>query len=282
MVSRRFREGDMNQSYSMPYSRVLEALRSAWQACRPGKQGRKRGPNRFVICFSPEDRKFRYENEDVFIDEITRDILYLESKLDEPRVLSKIQVEIRTDKKLNPGRIRVECHEDDRLLYRFEQDEDMEYLVDSEGNEEEWTAVDILPKEDSVGKCILVVDDEPVLCAVLQRILTKLDYQVVSAHDGLEATKILSQLNIDLVISDLRMPKMDGWALMRYVKNTMPDLPIILITGYHSIHTESKASESSADGYISKPFSVVQIKELLDSVLSKSENAKTSTTYISR
>ena len=108
-----------------------------------------------------------------------------------------------------------------------------------------------------MAKKILVVDDEPVLCAVLQRMLTKLDYHVVVAHNGVEATKILSHMDVDMVISDLRMPEMDGWELMRYVKKSLPDLPVILITGYHSMHTEAKATEHSADGYISKPFSFI-------------------------
>ena len=267
---------------SIPYVRILDALKSAWHICRSEKKRKGLHPNRFVLLFNPIDRKAREDTEGVFIDEITRDILYMVSKNQRQVLLSKLQVEIRTEKKLEQGRLRVECYQDDRLLYRFEQEEDVEYSISDEGTQEEWTAVDILPRENKVGKCILVVDDEPVLCAVLQRMLTKLDYHVVSAHDGLEAMKILSHMDIDLVITDLRMPKMDGWALMKHIKQGNPSLPVILITGYHSIHTEAKASESSADGYISKPFSIAQIKALLESVLQESENVNTSVTYISK
>jgi CheY-like chemotaxis protein len=267
----------MSHPASIPYSRILEALKSAWQICRTSKLS----PNRFVLLFNPVDRNARASGEDSFIDEITRDIIYIQNKQLPKDAVSKIQVEIRTENKLKPGRMRIECFRDKRLLYRFEQEKDVEYSVDSSGDEGEWTAVDILPQEDKVGKCILIVDDEPVLCAVLQRMLTRLDYHVVSAHDGLEALKILSNMSIDLVITDLRMPKMDGWALMQFVKKNVPHVPVILITGYHSIHTQNKASESSADGYISKPFSMAQIKAILDSVLAEREDVNTSITYLS-
>ena len=271
------REEYISHPSSMPYSRILEALKSAWHICKTSKLS----PNRFVLLFNSIDRKARASGEDAFIDEITRDIIYLQSKQAAQGTISKLQVEIRTENKLKSGRLRIECYRDDRLLYRFEQEKDVEYSIDSGEKEGEWTAMDILPQEDKVGKCILIVDDEPVLCAVLQRMLTKLDYHVVSAHDGLEALKILSNMNIDLVITDLRMPKMDGWALMQFVKKNMPQVPVILITGYHSIHTQTKATESSADGYISKPFSMGQIKTILESVLAERENVNASITYLS-
>ena len=281
MVTRRLREEFMSRNSSIPYSRIFGALKSAWHICQSDRKDRDVQPNRFVLFFSPVDRKVRDKYEDIFIDEITRDILHLQVKTHSRRLSTTIAVEIRTDARFGPGRMRIECYQDDRLLYRFEQEEDVEYSVDQEEGEREWTAVDILPKENVLGKCILVVDDEPVLCAVLQRMLTKLDYHVVSAHDGVEATKILSHMPVDLVITDLRMPRMDGWGLMQYVKKNMPRVPVILITGYHSMHTEARASDSSADGYISKPFSMSQIKALLESVLAERENANKAITYIS-
>ena len=281
MAVHRLRKEFMCRYSSIPYSRVFGAVKSAWHICQSGRQDKNVRPDRFVLFFSPADRLARDKYEDIFIEEITRDILHLQVKAHGQNILSKIAVEIRTEKRLESGRIRIECYQDDRLLYRFEQEEDVEYSVDQEGGKREWTAVDILPKENVVGKCILVVDDEPVLCAVLQRMLTKLDYHVVSAHDGVEASQILSHMPVDLVITDLRMPRMDGWSLMQYVKKEMSHIPVILITGYHSMHTEARASESSADGYISKPFSMSQIKSLLESVLEKSENTNTTITYIS-
>ena len=281
MVPRRWREEHRNQFSSIPYSRIMEALRSAWQICQTEKQGKNRQLNRFVFLFSPVDRKAREKYEDILIDEITNDILYLRSKMQKEKAQTKIQIEVRTEKKLTPGRIRVECYQNDCLLYRFDQEEEIEYRVESDEQEEEWTTADILPKEKNVGKCILVVDDEPKSCAFLQRMLTRLEYHVVSAYDGLEATKILSHMDIDLIISDLHMPKMDGWDLMKYVKKNIPDLPVILITGYHSMHTEARATKSSADGYLSKPFSFAQIKELLETVLSESDDVNTSITHIS-
>ena len=282
MITNRVTEEVLTKSLSIPYARIVEVLKSGWQICQRGDSKKRLIPNRFVLFFNPLDRKPREKYEDVFIHEITRDIIYLRSKMNDKEPLTKVQVEISTEIKLEQGRIRLECYRDGRLLYRFEQEEDIVYSVDSNENKEEWNAVDILPKEEGSGKCVLIVDDEPVLCAVLQKMLTRLNYHVVSAPDGLEATKILSHMNIDLVISDLRMPKMDGWALMKHVKKNLPDLPFVLITGYHSIHSQNRAAKNLADGYISKPFSFDEIKEMLETVLEEKSNRKTTTIYISK
>jgi CheY-like chemotaxis protein len=144
----------------------------------------------------------------------------------------------------------------------------------------EWNAVSILPKEEDVVRNILVVDDEPVLCAVLQKMLTRLGFAVITAHDGLEAVKILANMQVDLVISDLRMPRMDGWMLLQQIKGKEPDLPVILITGYHSDYSESRAEESAADAYISKPFSFQQIRGVVHRVMDIKDQRNRSVTMI--
>lgn len=282
MRSQQWKEEHITKSSSIPYMRIIEALKSALQVCQPKTEKVKIQPNRFVLHLSPDDRKAREKYEDILIDEITRDILHLYTKVKINRPLQKLRIEMRTEKRLTAGRIRVECYQDECLLYRFDQEEDTSFKIETDGPFEEWTALDILPKDSKVGKSILVVDDEPVLCAVLQRMLAKLDYHVVTAHNGLEAIKVLSHMEIDMVITDLRMPEMDGWELMRYVKQELPNLPVILITGYHSLYTEARATEHSADGYISKPFSFTQIKELVESVMSVHDDTVTSITHISR
>lgn len=260
----KFKEEHLTESVMIPYSMILEALKSGWQVCR---EREKCEPNKIILFFSSVDRKAREKNESTFLDEITRDIIYLKNKNSEEKDSSRIQVEIQTEEKLIKGKIRVEFFIDTRLLYRFEQEKNITYGVDTNGRIEEWKTVDIIPQEDSEDKIVLVVDDEPALCTVLGRMLSKLGYNAVCAHDGVEAIEILNNMNFDLVITDLRMPKMDGWALMKYVKKEIPELPVVLITGYHSMHTEVKASKSSADGYISKPFSIVEIKKLLENIL---------------
>ena len=79
---------------------------------------------------------------------------------------------------------------------------------------------------------ILVVDDEPANLRLLGYILSLKGYQTAEAKDGLEALELLGQFRFDLVISDVRMPRMDGVALARHIVSSQPITPIFLITAY--------------------------------------------------
>ena len=280
MSVERVKKQYLKEGRVISYSQVLEALKSGLKMCFRGKSIHHAKPDRFVLVFHPSDRKMRERSEDVFIREITRDLACFLGRDTPGLCVSEVRVEVKSDAKLEPGRIRVELYEAAYLLTRFEQDQETQFSDCSEGDGSEWNAVDILPQESSVVKSILVVDDEPVLCAVLQRMLTRLDYQVVSAHDGAEALKILTHMPFDLVISDLRMPAVDGWTLMHHIKKEYPDLPVVLITGYHSVHTQTRAKKSMADGYISKPFSFKQIKEVVESLLHEKSDTHVCITHL--
>jgi len=78
---------------------------------------------------------------------------------------------------------------------------------------------------------ILVVEDEPANRRVLTYFLNQEGYQVRAARDGLEALELLAQFQFDLVLSDLKMPRMDGISLARYVISRLPT-PILLMSGY--------------------------------------------------
>lgn len=278
MVSDRFKEMFLVEPRTaIPYSRILETLKSGWQVCL---HGRKVEPNRFVLFLSPADRKTREKSEAIFLDELSRDLICFQDRIKTEHPLSRIEVEVRTEETFQAGRIRVEYYRDDTLIYGFEQEDDVAYCAVSSPQDEEWQAVDILPQlNDTSKKYVLVVDDEVVLCAVLGRMLSRLGYNAVCAHDGVEAVEIMASMGFDLVITDLRMPRMDGWALMQYVKKRTPDVPVVLITGYHSMHTQTRATQSMADGYLSKPFSFEQIKELLTKVLCTGERVNTAITH---
>jgi len=275
-----FREKEFYKSVKViPYSVILDSIKSMLETIAVEYEDDYLVPDNIIVYFSPDDRKVREKIEDVLIDELTRDVIrYL--KLDFPeKPISKLRVQIRSNNKLMPLSFRIQGFFGEKLLYsKIHHESEPE---EKKKEKKEWDAVDIYEEESSSERSILVVDDEPVLCAILDKMLTRLGYQVVSAHNGVEAMKILSRMNIDLVISDLRMPQMDGWTLMKYSKDRYPNLPFILITGYHSIHTQSRASKSSADGYLSKPFSVQQIKSLLENVLSKKDDANSAVTYLS-
>jgi Response regulator containing CheY-like receiver, AAA-type ATPase, and DNA-binding domains len=84
---------------------------------------------------------------------------------------------------------------------------------------------------------VLVVDDEPKLCDLLSSALSQNRIQVFTASNGLQALEVLEQEDIDLVISDWRMPGMDGPQLLAEIKQRYPNLPVIVMTAYSTVKT---------------------------------------------
>jgi DNA-binding NtrC family response regulator len=102
---------------------------------------------------------------------------------------------------------------------------------------------------------ILAVDDEPNMLRLLKTILTsKTNYEVVTTNNPLEAAKLLQEESFDLLITDLKMPLMDGMDLIEAVKKIDPALPIIMVTAYGTIETAEEAIQKGAYDYITKPF----------------------------
>jgi len=110
---------------------------------------------------------------------------------------------------------------------------------------------------------ILIVDDNPHMSNLLSDILDFFDYKAVGARDGEEALKTLTEKSFDMVITDLRMPRMDGMNLLRALKERFPGLPVVVITGFGTDSSRSDALAAQADGFLAKPFKVEEIKELL-------------------
>jgi DNA-binding NtrC family response regulator len=110
---------------------------------------------------------------------------------------------------------------------------------------------------------ILIVDDNPHMSNLLSDILDFFDYKAVGARDGEEALRTLTEKSFDMVITDLRMPRMDGMNLLRALKERFPGLPVVVITGFGTDSSRSDALEAQADGFLAKPFKVEEIKELL-------------------
>jgi DNA-binding NtrC family response regulator len=116
---------------------------------------------------------------------------------------------------------------------------------------------------------ILVVDDQESMRALLQDMLDVIGYEVTLAEGGEEALKMLQESEFNLVLSDLNMPGMDGTALLRSIKSSTPDLPVVIITGYGTFHTEKRVMREGADGYISKPCTLSKIDKTLAAILSQ-------------
>jgi len=102
---------------------------------------------------------------------------------------------------------------------------------------------------------ILIVDDEPNMLRLLKAIVTgKTPYEVTTTNNPLEVTQLLQDGDFDLVITDLKMPLLDGMDLIDMVKKFDPTLPIVMITAYGTIETAEEAIHKGAYDYITKPF----------------------------
>jgi DNA-binding NtrC family response regulator len=100
---------------------------------------------------------------------------------------------------------------------------------------------------------ILLVDDEEIVLRSCRRILEGA-YEIDTAHDGLEALGKVNQNPYDVLILDIKMPKMDGIEVLRRVKEARPDIDVIMVTGLHEIGTAVKAMKLGALDYLPKPF----------------------------
>jgi DNA-binding NtrC family response regulator len=102
---------------------------------------------------------------------------------------------------------------------------------------------------------LLVVDDEPNMLRLLKTILMdKTGYEVTTTNNPLEVNKLLQEAHYDLVITDLKMPLVDGIDLIGIVKNIDADIPIIVITAYGTIEVAEEAIQKGAYDFITKPF----------------------------
>ena len=102
---------------------------------------------------------------------------------------------------------------------------------------------------------ILIVEDEAAIRRVLSKILSEENenYQVEEAEDGLQALEKIKAADYDLVLCDIKMPKMDGEELLQEVKKIKPEIPMVMISGHGDMETAINTMRLGAFDYISKP-----------------------------
>jgi DNA-binding NtrC family response regulator len=118
-------------------------------------------------------------------------------------------------------------------------------------------------------KRILVVDDAPNTLEVLGRNLTSKGYQVFTAPGAVEAIKILDATPVDLVITDLKMPRVSGLDLVRHVRENFKDTEVMMITGYATVEGAVKALKTGAEEYLPKPFTDEELFSAVQRALDK-------------
>jgi len=117
---------------------------------------------------------------------------------------------------------------------------------------------------------ILIVDDEKKMRRILQIILKDQGYKIDFAQDGNEAWQHFQRTSCDLVITDLKMPGMDGMELLRLINKKNSDVPVIVITAYGSVESAVKAIKAGAFDYITKPFENEEIRIIVSKAISYS------------
>ena len=117
--------------------------------------------------------------------------------------------------------------------------------------------------------CILVVDDEVMVRKQLERLYMQDGFRVLTAPSAEEALEYLSGGEIDLVVTDIRLPGMDGIQLIARMKEICPDVPVIAITGYRDIETAVEVLKQGARDFIVKPFSAPAIQQATRAALEK-------------
>lgn len=116
---------------------------------------------------------------------------------------------------------------------------------------------------------ILVVDDVNHTVEVIKRNLLSQSYRVFSASNVADALKVLENTRVDLVITDIKMPKVSGNDLIRHVKENFKDTEVVVITGYPSIEGAVKAVKTGAEEYLAKPFTDEELNSIVRKALDK-------------
>jgi len=112
---------------------------------------------------------------------------------------------------------------------------------------------------------ILIVDDEPDMLKLLSMILReKTSYEITTTNNPMEAVELAKQGGFDLVISDLKMPGLDGMEIIDAVKKIDEDIPVIIITAFASVESASEAIQKGGFDFITKPFRKEQILFTID------------------
>jgi DNA-binding NtrC family response regulator len=116
---------------------------------------------------------------------------------------------------------------------------------------------------------ILVVDDEEIVIRSCLRILGNGDYEVDAVQDGWEALKKIDENDYDVLILDIMMPKIDGLEVLQRVKETHPDVDVIMVTGHSQIETAVRSMKLGAFDYLPKPFDPDELERVVERALER-------------
>ncbi len=116
-------------------------------------------------------------------------------------------------------------------------------------------------------RSVLVVDDEEYILTLMREVLSNLGYHPITASNGVQAMQLLAKSPFDLVITDIHMPGISGLDLLKHVKQKLPQLPVILISGFGVESSTRAARELNADGFLPKPFHIEDLRYFLQRLI---------------
>jgi putative nucleotidyltransferase with HDIG domain len=116
---------------------------------------------------------------------------------------------------------------------------------------------------------VLIVDDDDLVRETLHFVLEDGGYRVYAASSGAEALRLLEREPIDIVLSDIFMPGMNGFDLLRQIREVAPNTPVILITGYGNIEMAREALKQGASDFITKPYNIHEIPIMIERNLTR-------------
>jgi two-component system NtrC family response regulator/two-component system response regulator HydG len=116
---------------------------------------------------------------------------------------------------------------------------------------------------------VVVIDDEVNAAAALETLLREDGYEVARANEARGGLALLEQIDADVVLTDLRMPGMDGLELLQRVKDVRPQTMVVLMTAYGTVKTAVKAMKMGAEDYLGKPIDVEELEVVLQKVIEK-------------
>ncbi|MDI6761738.1 MAG: response regulator [Thermodesulfobacteriota bacterium] len=118
-------------------------------------------------------------------------------------------------------------------------------------------------------KTILIVDDEKELCKILSDSLSQNHYRVFVAFDGKRALQLVKEEKPDLILLDIKMPRMNGIEVLKKIKKMKKEIVVIMLTAYGTLETARKAMKLGAYDYLTKPFDLFNLKSLVKEALGK-------------
>lgn len=129
---------------------------------------------------------------------------------------------------------------------------------------------------------ILVIEDDQRVAELIQRGLEEQGFTVTLAYDGLSGKKLALQNDYDLIITDIILPKMDGIDVCRHIRETKPDIPIIMLTALGTTDDKVEGFDAGADDYLVKPFEMRELLVRIRALLKRNTKTTNSTGFVVR